>query len=127
MWMFIFMILPLLAVVYIGWHVWAILPFSRFWKTVAVILLMGCFLLFFFGLRRQTDNYSLPVAQVLYERGDIDRAFRYAADHCMPDAIFYNGKLRPTGRWPWVSSSWCSQSSSMATSIIIIRYVCRWS
>ena len=69
MWMFIFMVLPLLAVVYIGWHVWAILPFSRLWKTVAVILLMGCFLLFFFGLRRQTDNYSLPVAQVLYEVG----------------------------------------------------------
>ena len=67
--MFIFMVLPLLAVVYIGWHVWAILPFSRLWKVVAVILLMGCFLLFFFGLRRQTDNYSLPVAQVLYEVG----------------------------------------------------------
>ena len=29
MWMFVFMILPLLAVVYIGWHVWAILPFPR--------------------------------------------------------------------------------------------------
>ena len=69
MWMFIFMVLPLLAVVYIGWHVWTILPFSRLWKTVAVILLMGCFLLFFFGLRRQTDNYSLPVAQVFYEVG----------------------------------------------------------
>ena len=69
MWMFIFMILPLLAVVYIGWHVWAILPFSRIWKTVAVLLMASCFLLFFFGLRRQTDNYSLPVAQVMYEVG----------------------------------------------------------
>ena len=69
MWMFIFMILPLLAVVYIGWHVWAILPFSRIWKTVAVLLMAGCFLLFFFGLRRQTDSYSLPVAQVMYEVG----------------------------------------------------------
>ena len=63
------MILPLLAVVYIGWHVWAILPFSRIWKTVAVLLMASCFLLFFFGLRRQTDNYSLPVAQVMYEVG----------------------------------------------------------
>ena len=69
MWMFIFMILPLLAVVYIGWHLWAILPFSRIWKAVAVLLMMGCFLSFFFILRRQTDNYSLPVAQVLYEVG----------------------------------------------------------
>ena len=63
------MILPLLAVVYIGWHLWAILPFSRIWKAVAVLLMMGCFLSFFFILRRQTDNYSLPVAQVLYEVG----------------------------------------------------------
>ena len=69
MWMFIFMILPLLAVVYIGWHLWAILPFPRIWKAVAVLLMMGCFLSFFFILRRQTDNYSLPVAQVMYEVG----------------------------------------------------------
>ena len=69
MWMFVFMILPLLAVVYIGWHVWAILPFPRIWKMLTVLLLMGCFLLFFFGLRRQTDHYSLPVAQVMYEVG----------------------------------------------------------
>ena len=69
MWMLIFMVLPLLAVVYIGWHVWAILPVSRLWKTLIVMLMVGCFLLLFFGLRRQTDNYSLPVAQVLYEVG----------------------------------------------------------
>ena len=69
MWMFVFMILPLLAVVYIGWHVWAIMPFPRIWKMLTVLLLMGCFLLFFFGLRRQTDHYSLPVAQVMYDVG----------------------------------------------------------
>ena len=34
-----------------------------------VLLLMGCFLSFFFILRRQTDNYALPVAQVMYEVG----------------------------------------------------------
>ena len=67
--MLIFMILPFLAVFYIGWHVWVLLPLSRVWKTVIVLLLMGGFLLFFFALRRQTDNYSLPVAQVLYEVG----------------------------------------------------------
>jgi len=69
MWMFIFMVLPLLAVVYIGWHLWAILPVSRWWKAVVVMLMMGSFLLLFFVLRRQLDNYSLPVAQVLYEWG----------------------------------------------------------
>jgi predicted MPP superfamily phosphohydrolase len=69
MWMFIFMVLPLLAIVYIGWHVWAILPVSRWLKALAVLLMMGSFLLLFFGLRRQTDSYSLPVAQTIYEIG----------------------------------------------------------
>ena len=67
--MIVFMILPFLAVVYVGWHLWAILPFPRIWKAFTVLLLMGCFLSFFFILRRQTDNYSLPVAQILYEVG----------------------------------------------------------
>lgn len=69
MWMIIFMLLPLLAVVYIGWHVWAILPFARLWKALAILLMAGSFFLLFFGLRRQLDNYSLPVAQVLYDVG----------------------------------------------------------
>ncbi|MBR1706769.1 MAG: hypothetical protein IJ721_08315 [Bacteroidales bacterium] len=42
------------------------------------------------------DYASLnDLAALLYRRGDIDRAFRYAADHCMPDALFFNGRLRP--------------------------------
>ncbi len=32
---------------------------------------------------------------LLFSNGDIDRAFRYTADHCMPDAMFFGGKLRP--------------------------------
>ena len=69
MWMLIFMVLPFLAVFYIGWHVWAILPFARLWKALTVLLMAGSFLLLFFVLRRQLDNYSLPVAQVLYDVG----------------------------------------------------------
>lgn len=42
------------------------------------------------------DYASLnTLAHLLFERGDIDRAFKYTADHCMRDAIFFNGKLRP--------------------------------
>lgn len=42
------------------------------------------------------DYASLhELAKLLFARGDIDRAFRYAADHCLPDAIAFNGKLRP--------------------------------
>lgn len=44
-----------------------------------------------------TKDYSSlnEITRILFDNGDIDRAFRYAADHCMADALFYNGKLRP--------------------------------
>lgn len=41
------------------------------------------------------DYTSLnTLSRLLFERGDIDRAFRYAADHCMADALYFNGRLR---------------------------------
>lgn len=44
-----------------------------------------------------TNDYASlnSLCNLLFEHGDIDRAFRYSADHCMPDAISFNGKLRP--------------------------------
>ena len=42
------------------------------------------------------DYASLnDLAAKLYQQGDIDRAFKYAADHGMHDALFFGGKLRP--------------------------------
>lgn len=43
-----------------------------------------------------TQDYASlnEISRILFERGDIERAFRYAADHCMTDALAYNGKLR---------------------------------
>ncbi len=42
------------------------------------------------------DYASLnDLSRIMFDKGDIDRAFRYAADHCMVDALHYNGKLRP--------------------------------
>ena len=40
MWMMILMVLPLLAVVYIGWHVWAILPLARLWKVLILLVML---------------------------------------------------------------------------------------
>lgn len=44
-----------------------------------------------------TNDYASlnSLSRILFTKGDIDRAFRYAADHCMCDALSYNGKLRP--------------------------------
>ena len=69
MWMIIFMVLPLLAVVYIGWHVWMMLPFSAMWKTVLIVLGVCCFLLLFASVARKYDALPLPLAQTAYEIG----------------------------------------------------------
>ncbi|MDE5891105.1 MAG: hypothetical protein K2O58_00150 [Bacteroidales bacterium] len=44
-----------------------------------------------------TNDYASlnSLSRHLFVKGDIDRAFRYVADHCMCDALSYNGKLRP--------------------------------
>ncbi len=44
-----------------------------------------------------TMDYSSlnDISWMMFNKGNIDRAFRYAADHCMADALHFNGKLRP--------------------------------
>lgn len=43
-----------------------------------------------------TNDYASlnEISRILFERGDIDRAFKYSAGHCMADALAYNGRLR---------------------------------
>ena len=69
MWMLLFMVLPILALVYIGWHIWAILPFTSLWKSLIIIVLLLCFSLLFFSIMRKFDTMPLPVSQAMYEIG----------------------------------------------------------
>ena len=69
MWMLLFTILPLLAITYISWHVWCLLPFSGIWKTLVIILMTGSFLLMFAGIWRSTDQMPMPLAVSVYEIG----------------------------------------------------------
>ncbi len=43
-----------------------------------------------------TKDYQslLSISLLLYSYGDIEHAFDYIVNHCLPDAILYNGKLR---------------------------------
>ena len=69
MWMIIFMVLPLVAVVYISWHVWVLLPWHAVWKALAIIAGLACFSLLFMSMARKFDSMPLPVAQTAYEIG----------------------------------------------------------
>lgn len=67
--MLLFTVLPLLAITYISWHVWCLLPLSRIWKTLFIILIASSFLLIFAGFWRTTDRMPMPLAVAVYEIG----------------------------------------------------------
>ena len=69
MWMFVFWVLPLFALVYIAWHVWTLLPLTAIWKTLVIVLGVGCFLMLFLSVARKFDSLPLPLAQLSYEIG----------------------------------------------------------
>ena len=68
-WMFVFLLLPFLALAYIGWHVWCLLPLAWGWKLAAVIVMVASFLLLFAGIMRSTDRMPMPLAVGVYEVG----------------------------------------------------------
>ena len=58
-----------------------------------------------------TRDYSSlnDLSGLMFRNGDIERAFRYAADHCMVDELYFNGKLRPwqiTRLFPEIESAY---------------------
>ena len=68
-WMFIFSVLPFMAMAYIGWHLWCLLPLAWGWKLAAVIIMVSSFLLMFAGIRRTTDQLPLEWGTAMYEVG----------------------------------------------------------
>lgn len=69
MWMFVFWVLPLFAILYIAWHIWVILPMSGLFKSVLILLGVMCFLLLFFSVARRFESLPLSLAQLSYEIG----------------------------------------------------------
>lgn len=69
MWMIFLTFLPLLALAYISWHVWIILPWSAWWRALVLVVGLASFLMLFLNFGRKFDGLPLPVAQVAYEIG----------------------------------------------------------
>lgn len=70
MWMFVFLILPLLGLAYVGWHVWVLLPLSVWGRSLVVALLIGSFLLLFCNLGRSIDRMPMGLARLVYDVGN---------------------------------------------------------
>lgn len=70
MWMIIFLLLPILALGYVGWHIWTLVPLPAAFRTVLLILLGGSFLLLFCNLSRAIDGMPLWLARIVYDVGN---------------------------------------------------------
>jgi len=68
-WMFIFMVLPIVAIAYVAWHIWVLLPVAALWKALIIALGVGCFSLLFLSVARKFDSLPLTAAQVAYDIG----------------------------------------------------------
>ncbi len=69
MWMIVFWVLPFFAIAYIAWHVWAILPWNSWSKSILIAFCLCCFLLLFMNFGRKFDTIPLSLAQAAYEIG----------------------------------------------------------
>lgn len=64
---FVFIGVTLLALGYVLWHVWCILPLSKVGKWMAVGLMVAAFVSMFLFLGGRLERVNLPLASVLYE------------------------------------------------------------
>ena len=65
----LFMVMPFVAMAYIGWHVWCLLPAAWGWKLTVILLMVASFVMLFAGIRRTTDTLPMPIATAVYEVG----------------------------------------------------------
>ncbi len=70
MWMMIFMLLPLVALVYIGWHVWTLVPLPRIWRGDIIAFGVASFLLIFLNFKHVIDQMPMPLARLCYDMGN---------------------------------------------------------
>ena len=69
MWMFVFFLLPLLGMVYIGWHVWTIVPLSAGWRVAIIAVGVLSFLCLFLNIGRTIDRLPMWLARLSYDLG----------------------------------------------------------
>lgn len=68
--MILFLLLLILALVYVGWHIWVLVPLSATFRTVLLVLLGGSFLLLFCNLGRAIDGMPIGLARLVYDIGN---------------------------------------------------------
>lgn len=70
MWMLLFMVLPLVALAYVGWHVWTLVPLPRLWRGAVVVFGVASFLLIFLNFNHVNDRMPMWLARWCYDIGN---------------------------------------------------------
>lgn len=70
MWMFIFLLLPVMGIAYIGWHVWTLVPLPAVWRVSIITAGVLSFLMIFLNFWRAIDDMPLPLARLVYDIGN---------------------------------------------------------
>ena len=68
--MFIFLLLPVMGIAYIGWHVWTLVPLPAVWRVSIIMAGVLSFLMIFLNFRRAIDDMPLPLARLVYDIGN---------------------------------------------------------
>ena len=69
MWMILFLLLPFLAIGYLAWHIWVMLPVQAWLKSLIIAIGVLSFLMLFLTIRRAFDGLPLWMARMCYEVG----------------------------------------------------------
>ncbi len=65
--MIVFLVLPIVGLIYAMWHIWQVLPFANPWRWAAVAVALLLFLSMFIGFTGTIEKMPLNMATVAYE------------------------------------------------------------
>ena len=67
--MIFFLLLNLSVIIYVGWHVWCLLPLGWVWNSLVMAVIFASLLLMFASFTRYIDRWPMPLAVAGYEVG----------------------------------------------------------
>ena len=120
LWMLIFWVLPLAAMVYLAWHFWCLLPLGGWWKALIIAIGIGCFLLLFLNFARKFDMLPLWLASTCYNIGTsslIVMLYMF-----MVFLLLDLGRLVRLVPRDWLYSNWITLGTLTALLVVIFVY-----
>ena len=68
-WMMLFLLLPVLGIIYVAWHVWTLVPLPHAWRWGIIGCGLLSFLMLLLPLSRTTDQLPMWLARLSYDVG----------------------------------------------------------